>query len=175
MTTTYAHIDRIRASPVIGTDRSAAAPIGGSGALNCGAFITECATSARWHLRRSGGLDSPRHRRCCSGCRCVAADIGGRGTASGQGNGLVAVVTVAGELGLSATGGCLRGRLGGEGPERFRVAAGHRPGAGTVQDCQSVLIYSSDQCPGRIRTCAHGSGGRRCELADCAVDLLGRG
>jgi hypothetical protein len=30
---------------------------------------------------------------------------------------------------------------------QLRVAAGHRPGARTVQDCQSVRIYAFEQCP----------------------------
>jgi hypothetical protein len=49
------------------------------------AACTEYETSARWPQRRSGGLGSrPRDIARCSGCRCVAADIGGRATASGQ-------------------------------------------------------------------------------------------
>ena len=30
---------------------------------------------------------------------------------------------------------------------RLRVAAGHRPGVFSAQDCQSVRIYASEQCP----------------------------
>src|SRR5215467_2874985 len=31
--------------------------------------------------------------------------------------------------------------------ERVRIAAGHRPGTCSAQDCQSVRIYASEQCP----------------------------
>ncbi len=45
-------------------------------------------------------------------------------------------------------------------PERLRVCAGHRPGAVRHQDCRCVRIIASTCAPSRIRTCAHGSGGR---------------
>jgi hypothetical protein len=80
-------------------------------------------------------------------CRCVAADIGGRSTASGQGNGLVAVVMFAAELGFRAAGVLLPGADRGQGPERVCVSTGHRLGLMSRQDCQSVQIYAFDQCP----------------------------
>jgi hypothetical protein len=76
----------------------------------------------------------------------LAADIGGRATACGRGNGLVAVVVVGAGLGFPRLGPD-SGTDREKGPERFRVAAGHRPGVRAAQDCQSVRIYASDQCP----------------------------
>ena len=89
----------------------------------------------------------PQLRRSCSGCRCVPADMGGRATASDEGNGLTAVVTICHWAGLSAAGVLLPGAARGKGPERFCGSAGHGAGTWMGQDCQGVRIYCSDQCP----------------------------
>ena len=70
---------------------------------------------------------------------------------------------------LSAGGGGLRvwapegviwGAAGTQGREALSVCAGHRPAGWPELDCHCVRIYASSCAPSRIRTCAHGSGGR---------------
>jgi hypothetical protein len=44
-------------------------------------------------------------------------------------------------------GACFPGAYRAQGPEGLSIAAGHRPGGFQLQDCQSVRIYASEQCP----------------------------
>ena len=56
----------------------------------------------------------------------------------------------------------LSGRVSGARSERAERCRRSPAWRFPFQDYQSVRIDASDQCPGRIRTCAHGSGGQCC-------------
>jgi hypothetical protein len=111
------------------------------------ALMTECDVG-QVASRRSGGRDSRARR--CRHCGCVAADIeksNGLRTRQRPGDRYH-------QMRLSRPFSwpvCAFGRVWAQGREALSIAAGHRPGAHSVQDCQSVQIYAYElfprQCP----------------------------
>src|SRR5258707_11506523 len=63
-------------------------------------------------------------------------------------------------LQVRVLGAVIWGASGAQDPEALSVRAGHRPAWLLELDCYCVRIYASTCAPSRIRTCAHGSGGR---------------
>jgi hypothetical protein len=117
--------------------------------------MTEGETSAKWHLRRSGGLGSrPRAAPGCFACRCVAADTWGKS------NGLRPGQRPGGRrysLPLSwAFRGwvLLPGAARGQDPERFRVSADHSASPERPKIVRVFEFMSLTSAPGRIRTYA---------------------
>ncbi len=122
--------------------------------------MTECATSARCHLWRCGGLGSlpPPSPVLLWPLLCSCEYLGEEQRSPVRATAWWPSLLLAAELGFPGLASRLPGAVRGKGPERFCVSAGHRPGTQSIPDCWSVRIYVSEQCPGRVRTCAHGSG-----------------
>jgi hypothetical protein len=122
--------------------------------------MTECETSGKWHLRRSGGLDSrPPGIAGCSGCQPFSCGYWPKS------NGLRPGQRPGGRRyglplswGFPRLGSCFRGRPG----DKIRNASAFpqviAPAPHRVKIAQAFEFMPLNSAPGRIRTCAHGSG-----------------
>ncbi len=68
----------------------------------------------------------------------------------------------AAEQALLLAGVCFPGAYRAQGPEGLSIAAGHRPGGFCFKIVRVFEFMLLTSAPGRIRTCAHGSGGGCC-------------
>ena len=122
----------------------------------CGGLTTECDVG-QVASRRSGGL--------CSRAQVVPTlPLRSCGYSEEQRSADTATARRplspnAAEQGTFLAGACFPGADRAQGPEGLSVAASHRPGGFRFQHCRKVRIRPLSSAPGRIRTCAHGSGG----------------